>query len=158
MACWVFLLPQTFPVGARATAGRKPTAFGCLEASATMRTEIMVTLNDLWEGGISGPSPVFSLASGTYTGTQSVSISMPPLGRRFITRQMESQPTTGSNRYVGPVQVAFTGETLQAVAVVPGYLPSFVTSRSTRCSSLQRHKQPRPCLRREPETIQRHNL
>ena len=85
--------------------------------------------NDLWVYGppASTAVPVFSVAAGTYTATQNVSITDSTANATVYYTTDGSQPTTGSTPYTGPISVSST-ETLQAVAVANGFLSSGVAS------------------------------
>jgi hypothetical protein len=69
------------------------------------------------------PTPVFSVASGTYTSTQTVSISDATAGTTIYYTTNGTTPTTASTKYTGPVTVSAT-ETLEAIAAETGYTNS----------------------------------
>ena len=77
------------------------------------------------------PSPVaapsFSLAAGSYYGTQSIAIADSIAGAAIYYTTDGSTPTTASNLYSGPISLPATG-TLQAIAVATGYTQSAVTT------------------------------
>jgi hypothetical protein len=68
-------------------------------------------------------TPVFSVASGWYTGVQAVTITGATAGSSIYYTTDGSMPTTSSIQYTGPVSVS-TSKTLQAVAVATNYLVS----------------------------------
>lgn len=68
-------------------------------------------------------TPVISLASGTYKGAQSVTISDATSNAVIFYTTDGSTPSTGSNEYSGAVTVSAT-ETLKAIAVAPGFAES----------------------------------
>ena len=72
-------------------------------------------------------SPVFSLAAGTYTGTQTLTITEPTPGAAVYYTVDGSAPTTASLVYTQPLTIA-TSQTVQAVATFPGPIPSPVMS------------------------------
>jgi hypothetical protein len=72
-------------------------------------------------------TPVFSLAPGTYAGTQTVSIADATVGSSIYYTVDGSAPTTSSILYAGPIAVS-ASETLQAVAVATNYLVSPVAN------------------------------
>jgi hypothetical protein len=72
-------------------------------------------------------APVFSLAAGTYTSVQSVTISDATTGAVIYYTTDGSTPTASSTPYTGAISVGVT-ETLQAIAVAAGYSNSAVTS------------------------------
>jgi len=74
-------------------------------------------------------TPVFSLAPGTYAGTQTVSITDATVGSSIYYTVDGSAPTTSSILYTGPVAVS-ASKTLQAVAVATNYLASPTASAS----------------------------
>lgn len=74
-------------------------------------------------------APTFSLASGTYTSIQTVSMSDTTSGASIYYTIDGTTPTTASRLYSAPVTVSTT-ETINAMAVANGYGPSSVTSAS----------------------------
>jgi len=73
-------------------------------------------------------TPAFSLASGTYTTAQSVSIFDATAGAViYYNINSSTPPTTSSTLYTGPLTVSTT-ETIQAIAVLSGYSDSGVAS------------------------------
>jgi N-acetylneuraminic acid mutarotase len=86
-------------------------------------------VNDLWvyEPPPSVPTPAFSPASGTYVGTQTISITDTTAGAAIYYTRDGSAPSTSSTLYSGAITVAST-ETLQAVALAKGALSSAVAS------------------------------
>jgi hypothetical protein len=76
--------------------------------------------------GTTGP-PAFSPAAGTYTATQSVTISDTTSGATIYYTTNGTTPTTASTVYAGPISVS-TSETLQAIAVASGQAVSGVAT------------------------------
>jgi len=74
-------------------------------------------------------TPVISMASGTYTGTQSVTITDSTAGSTIYYTTNGTTPTTSSTVYSGGISVSAT-ETLQAIAVASGFMPSSVATAS----------------------------
>ncbi len=72
-------------------------------------------------------TPVFSLAPGTYTSTQTVTITDTTPGAVIYYTTNGSVPTTGSASYSGPITVSTT-ETIKAIAIANGYSQSAVAS------------------------------
>jgi hypothetical protein len=72
-------------------------------------------------------TPAFSPAAGTYSSTQTVTISTTTPSATIYYTTNGSTPTTSSTVYAGPITVSST-ETLQAVAVASGYSTSAVGS------------------------------
>ena len=75
----------------------------------------------------SASTPTFSPAAGTYTNSQSVTISDSTPGATIYYTTDGTNPTTSSSVYSGPITVSST-ETLRAIAVAPGYTNSSVAS------------------------------
>jgi cyclophilin family peptidyl-prolyl cis-trans isomerase len=75
--------------------------------------------------------PVFSLAAGTYAGTQSVALSDATAGFDIHYTTNGAQPTAASARYVAPIAVA-ASETIKAIALAPGRANSAVASAAYR--------------------------
>jgi hypothetical protein len=88
-------------------------------------------LNDLWSFQPPGPAPTaaatptFSLASGTYSTAQIVTISDATAGAAIYYSTDGYEPTTSSTLYSGAINVSAT-EVLQAIAVASGYANSQV--------------------------------
>jgi hypothetical protein len=72
-------------------------------------------------------SPTFSPAAGTYTGTQSVTITDATAGATIYYTTNGTTPTTASAVYAGPISVS-ASETLEAMAVASGSTASTVAS------------------------------
>lgn len=68
-------------------------------------------------------SPSFSVAAGTYTTVQTVSLSDSVAGAAIYYTTDGSTPTTNSTLYAGPITVAVS-ETVNAITVATGYAPS----------------------------------
>jgi hypothetical protein len=81
-------------------------------------------LNDLWVEGATTPAPSFMPPPGSYTGTEYVSISDAVAGAAIYYTTDGTPPTENSTPYTGPVKLTWSLETLQAIAVAPGLLPS----------------------------------
>ncbi|NKF24511.1 chitobiase/beta-hexosaminidase C-terminal domain-containing protein [Solimonas marina] len=72
-------------------------------------------------------TPTFSPAGGTYTATQSVTISDSTTGATIHFTTDGSQPTANSSTYTGPISVTKT-TTLKAIAVASGHSSSAVAT------------------------------
>jgi len=72
-------------------------------------------------------TPTFTPAAGTYTSVQSVAISSATAGAVIYYTTDGSTPSTSSTVYASAISVGAT-ETIQAIAVAPGYTNSTVAS------------------------------
>jgi len=72
-------------------------------------------------------SPVFSLASGTYTSVQTVTLSDTTPGAVIYYTTNNTVPTVNSTKYTGALTVS-SSETIQAIASAAGYATSAVSS------------------------------
>jgi len=72
-------------------------------------------------------TPTFSVAAGTYTTVQTVSLSDSVSGAAIYYTTDGSTPTTGSNLYSGPITIP-ANETINAIATATGYAQSLVGS------------------------------
>ena len=72
-------------------------------------------------------TPAFSVAPGTFTSTQTVSIADATPGAAIYYTANGSTPTTASMLYAGPISVSST-ETISAIATATGYTQSPVAS------------------------------
>ena len=79
-------------------------------------------------------TPAFSLAAGTYTTAQSVSISDATAGAKIYYTTDGTTPTTSSTTYTAAITVSST-ETLQAMAVATGHTNSSIVSAAYTVSS-----------------------
>jgi hypothetical protein len=73
------------------------------------------------------PTPTFSPAAGTYTTTQSVTISDGSSGATIYYTTNGTTPTTSSTKYTGAISVS-ASETIEAIAVASGYTNSAVAT------------------------------
>jgi peptidoglycan/xylan/chitin deacetylase (PgdA/CDA1 family) len=72
-------------------------------------------------------TPNFSPVAGTYTGTQSVTISCATSGATIYYTTNGGNPTTSSTKYTGAISVTST-KTVKAIAVLSGYANSAIAS------------------------------
>jgi sugar lactone lactonase YvrE len=77
----------------------------------------------------SAATPVFSVAGGTYSSPQAISISDSTPGATICYTTDGTTPTTSSSVYLGPLTVS-SSETIQAIATASGYRTSAVASAS----------------------------
>ena len=75
------------------------------------------------------PAPTFSVAAGSYTAAQTVSIADSTAGATIYYTTNGTAPTTSSTKYAGPLTVSTT-ETIEAIAVASGYSNSPVAAAS----------------------------
>ena len=72
-------------------------------------------------------TPTFSPVAGTYTGTQTVSISDTTSGATIFYTMNGTTPTTSSTPYTGPISVS-SSQTIKAIATASGFAQSAVAS------------------------------
>lgn len=87
-------------------------------------------LNDLWEYqpyASTAAAPIFSVAAGAYTSTQTVSISDATTVATIYYTDDGTTPTTSSTVYSAPITVSST-ETIEAIATASGYSGSAVAT------------------------------
>jgi hypothetical protein len=75
------------------------------------------------------PTPTFSVAAGTYSSTQNVTISDAVSTAAIYYTTNGTAPTTSSTKYAGPITVS-TSQTIKAIAVASGYTNSALASVS----------------------------
>jgi beta-glucanase (GH16 family) len=74
-------------------------------------------------------TPAISPKSGSFTGTQKISIADATAGATIYYTTNGATPTTNSSKYTGPLSVAKT-ETIKALATAVGFTPSSIASAS----------------------------
>jgi len=74
-------------------------------------------------------NPVLSLASGSYTGTQTLTITDSSAGAKIYYTVDGTTPTTNSTSYTKPITI-FVSEAIKVLATASGMLPSAVVSAS----------------------------
>ena len=88
-----------------------------------------ITKTVTYQSGGATKTPVFSLAAGTYTGAQTVTITDATPGAVIHYTTNGTTPSNSSAVYAGPINVGVT-ETLKADAIAPGFTRSAVRSAS----------------------------
>lgn len=118
-----------------------PVYTGPITVSSTETIWAMATEPNYFESAYNGVTydinplapqaavPTFSLPSGTYSGTQTVTISDTTSGALIYFTTDGSPPTTSSTWYTSPITIS-SSETLQAIAVAAGDVNSAVASAS----------------------------
>ncbi len=86
--------------------------------------------------GAALPTPTFSVAAGTYTTAQTVSISDSSSGATIYYTTNGTTPTTSSTKYTGTAISVSTTETLKAIAVATGYTNSAVATAAYTIASV----------------------
>jgi Chitobiase/beta-hexosaminidase C-terminal domain/Beta-propeller repeat/NHL repeat len=132
------------PVAAAATCTLtvdfKPLATSGSNTTIPLAEQVTLTSNTLNAAGtqqaiaVSGTetltatsTPTFSPAAGTYTSAQSVTIADTTPGAVIHYTIDGSTPTASSTQYIAPISIGVT-QTLQAIAIAPGYASSAVAS------------------------------
>ena len=86
--------------------------------------------------GAALPTPTFSVAAGTYTTAQTVSISDSSSGATIYYTTNGTTPTTSSTKYAGTAISVSSTETLKAIAVATGYTNSAVATAAYTIASV----------------------
>jgi subtilase family serine protease len=116
------------------TASTKYT--GAISVAATETLEAIAVATDYTNSAVASAkytietpaaTPVFSVAAGTYTAKQSVTIVDATSGAAIYYTTNGTTPTTASTKYTGAISVSAT-ETIEAIAVAAGYTNSAVAS------------------------------
>ncbi len=106
-----------------------PTNNGGIDAYAYNPTNLILDISSYFAASPGGQTatPVFSPAGGTYTGTQTVTISDSTNGAVIYYTTDSTTPSTSSTKYSGAITVS-SSETLEAIAIAPGYSQSAVAT------------------------------
>ena len=119
-------------ISATETVGAVALASGYTTSSLASAT-YTITSGSSGSGSTSGsgtlPAPTFSVAAGSYTAAQTVSITDATAGTTIYYTTNGTAPTTSSTKYTGPLTVSTT-ETIEAIAVASGYTNSPVAKAS----------------------------
>ena len=105
-----------------ATAGETIKAI-CVKAGYTTSSVASAT----YIVGQTVATPTFSPAAGSYSGTQSVTLSCSTSGASIYYTTDGTTPTSGSTLYTGAISVA-TSETVKAIGILAGWTDSSVAS------------------------------
>jgi hypothetical protein len=92
-----------------------------LDTTATFTTQTTALTSP------AAPTPAITPAAGPYTGAQTITITDALPNAAIYYTQDGSTPTSSSTPYTGPFQI-ISSETVEAIAVAPGYLNSAVAS------------------------------
>jgi hypothetical protein len=112
----------TAPISVAAT-----TTINAIAAAAGYTTSGVSTGSYTITAPSAAASPAFSPAPGTYTSTQSVSLTSATAGAAIYYTTNGSTPTTASTLYTAPISVAAT-TTISAIAAATGYTTSAVST------------------------------
>jgi hypothetical protein len=120
-------------------------------SSSTVNANSCVTLLHIVSASQTS-APVLSLPSGSYTSTQTLSLSDSTPGAQIFYTTNGSAPTANSTLYSGALTVAKT-ETVNAVAAVPGGSTSAIASATYTLNLTNRHARlaPQPVLHRSAQ-------
>jgi hypothetical protein len=110
----------TLAVAATVTPGVYPVNLIATGGGHAHTAQILVSVQ-------TATTPLISLAAGTYTGAQQVTITDSTPGASIYYTVNKTTPTAASTKYTGPVTVS-ASETLEAIAVSPAANPSPVAS------------------------------
>ncbi|KAA6457989.1 hypothetical protein DYQ86_21755 [Acidobacteria bacterium AB60] len=111
-----FFSPKyTGPITVQSTETVKAVAIAQGYTLSTV-TSVSYTYNPLPQAA----APFFSLAGGTYTGPQTLTLTDSTPGATIYYTTNGSAPTTSSTQYTGPITISTTG-LVRAVAIAPGY-------------------------------------
>jgi hypothetical protein len=111
----------TLSVGAGAVTGTWPVEVIATGGGHTHSTQILVAATP------PTAAPTFTPVAGTYLATQSVTLTDSTPGAVIYYTTNGTTPTTASTLYTAGISVAAT-ETIEAIAVAPGYVTSSVSS------------------------------
>ncbi|MBV8629913.1 MAG: chitobiase/beta-hexosaminidase C-terminal domain-containing protein [Silvibacterium sp.] len=113
-----------------------PTNNGGIDAYAYNPTNLILDISSYFAPATSAPTatPVFSPPAGSYSGTQMVTISDSTNGAVIYYTTNGTTPTTSSTKYSGAITVS-SSETLEAIAIAPGFSQSAVAIAAYTISS-----------------------
>jgi Chitobiase/beta-hexosaminidase C-terminal domain/Bacterial lectin len=120
---------QSWPINLASTIGASTAYFGFTGGTGGL-TAIQDIISWTYTSGSVNPTaatPTFSPAAGTYSSTQSVSLSDATSGATIYYTTNGSTPTTSSTKYTSPISVGAT-TTIKAIATASGYSNSAVAS------------------------------
>ena len=118
---------QTWPINIVSTIGANSAYVGFTGGTGG-DTAIQDILNWTMTSSVGATAmPTFNPLPGTYNSTQNVTINDTTTGAAIYYTTNNTTPTTSSAKYSAPIPVAAT-ETIQAIAVAPGYTNSPVAS------------------------------
>ncbi|WP_263337675.1 chitobiase/beta-hexosaminidase C-terminal domain-containing protein [Acidicapsa dinghuensis] len=121
---------EVFPVNIPSLVGSNAAYVGFTGGTGgSSATQNVLSWSFVSPAGSFAAAPVFSVAGGTYTSAQTVSISDTTSGATIYYTTNGTAPTTSSSVYSSPITVS-SSETLQAMAAASGDQNSPVTSAS----------------------------
>lgn len=119
--------PASFNAEVNANPGQHVLHVEC--RGQDVSSEVQMNIDVISSASAATATPSFSEPSGTYSSTQSVSISSATAGSTIYFTTDGSAPSTSSNRYSGPVTVA-SSMVLKAIAIAPDYANSGLAQAS----------------------------
>jgi hypothetical protein len=114
----------SWPINIPAVVGANTAYVGFTAGRIASVTSALLTWNYSTGYNTRLSSPTFSVPAGSYTTTQSVSLSASPGAAIYYTTNGKP-PTTASTQYTGPISVS-SSQVVQAIAVQSGYTDSLV--------------------------------
>ncbi len=127
---------HTWPINIPGTVGANTAYVGFTGGTGgyTAIQEIIGWTMTSSAAGTAAATPTFSPVAGTYTTTQSVTISDTTSGATIYYTTNGTTPTTSSTKYTAPITVSST-QTIQAIAVATGFTQSAVGSATYTITS-----------------------
>ena len=121
--------PASFNAQVNANPGQHVLHVKCWGQNVSSEVQMNIDVISISSATAATATPSFSEPSGTYSSTQSVSISSATAGSTIYFTTDGSAPSTSSNRYSAPVTVA-SSMVLKAIAIAPDYANSDLAQAS----------------------------